>query len=651
MDVAELLRRNRESGLLRFVTIGSVDDGKSTLIGRLLYDSKSIYEDQLSSVEKASLRMGREEVDLALLTDGLRAEREQGITIDVAYRHFATPRRRFIIADCPGHEQYTRNMVTGASTADLALLLIDAKLGILTQSKRHAFIASLLGIPHVVVCVNKMDTVGWSQEVFERLRREYQDFAARLHIQDLTFIPVSALKGDNIVVRSQRMAWYHGMALLEHLETVFTGSDRNLVDMRLPVQYVLRQSADFRGYCGRLASGVIRRGEEIRALPSGRTSRVKSIVGPDGELEYAFAPQSITVCLEDELDISRGDIVVRPLNQPRVGRELEAMLVWLGEEDFRPDKPYLIKHTARTVRGRFTRLHYRIEPEELHREPAEGLKLNEIGRVDLELFGPLVFDAYSANRTMGSFIVVDPVSNATAGAGMIIERAKGHGAPERVGADAAPVSHNITPHQGLVTAEARGRILGHRPAILWFTGLSASGKSTVARSVEKRLVDSGHLAFFLDGDNLRSGLNRDLGFSAADRAENVRRTAEVARLFSEAGAIVIAALISPLRQDRANARAIVDTQRFIEVFVDTPLEVCEQRDPRGLYKRARAGEIPEFTGISAPYEPPESPELHLAADRLSVEECVDRVMAYLKNEGCLGGPGGAPSGGGAGRRA
>jgi len=636
MDVQELLRRNRESGLLRFVTIGSVDDGKSTLIGRLLYDSKSIYEDQLSSVEKASLRMGREEIDLSLMTDGLRAEREQGITIDVAYRHFATPRRRFIIADCPGHEQYTRNMVTGASTADLAILLIDAKLGILTQSKRHAFIASLLGIPHVVVCINKMDTVGWSQEVFERLRGEYQAFAARLAIKDLTFIPVSALKGDNVVSHSPRMEWYRGLPLLEHLETVFTGSDRNLVDLRLPVQYVLWQSAEFRGYCGRLASGVVRKGDPVAVLPSGRTSRVKTIVGPDGEIDYAFAPQSVTVELEDDIDISRGDIIVRPGNRPRVDRELEAMLVWLTDEPFRPGKPYLIKHNARTVRGNFTRLHYRIEPEELHREPAQGLKLNEIGRADLELFTPLAFDPYSANRVMGSFIVVDPVSNATAGAGMIIDRtAKGHGAHEAVTPDAAPVSHNIAPSRGLVSAEDRRRILGHRPATLWITGLSASGKSTLARNVEKQLVDSGHLAFFLDGDNLRSGLNRDLGFSSSDRTENIRRTAEAARLLNDAGVIVIAALISPLRQDRANARAIIGEELFIEVFMDAPLALCEQRDPRGLYRKARAGEIADFTGVSAPYEGPDRPDLRLRTDELSPDDCTARVLNMLQGRQLL----------------
>jgi bifunctional enzyme CysN/CysC len=633
MDVAELLRRNRESGLLRFVTIGSVDDGKSTLIGRLLYESKGIYEDQLESVEKASKRMGREVVDLALLTDGLRAEREQGITIDVAYRHFATPKRRFMIADCPGHEQYTRNMVTGASTADLALLLIDARLGILTQSKRHAFIASLLGIPHVAVCINKMDLVGWSQEVYERLRDEYQAFAARLNIRDLTFIPVSALQGDNVTARSVRMPWYHGLPLLEHLESVYVGADRNLVDMRFPVQYVLRQSADFRGYSGRLVSGIVRRGDEVRVLPSGRASRVKSIVGPDGEIGYAFAPQSVTVCLEDELDVGRGDMLVHPGNMPRLAREVEAMLVWLGDEPFRPGKPYIVKQTSREIRGHFTRLNYRIEPEELHRQTADELRLNEIGRVELELYQPMAFDEYARNRATGSFIVIDPVTNATAGAGMIIERAKGRGAASRADAAAAPASRDIAPHRGLVSPEDRRKLLGQKPVTLWLTGLSSSGKSTLAQNLEKRLIAEGRAAYVLDGDNLRGGLNRDLGFSSADRTENIRRLAEVARLFNEAGLIVLTAFISPFRRDRESARAIIGAERFLEVFVDAPIEVCESRDPKGLYKKARAGEIPQFTGVSAPYEPPESPALHLRTDRMTVERCVEEVMARLKGKG------------------
>jgi bifunctional enzyme CysN/CysC len=635
VDVRELLRRNRDSGLLRLVTIGHVDDGKSTLIGRLLYESKSIYEDHLQGVERASRRMGREEVDLALLTDGLRAEREQGITIDVAYRHFSTPRRRFVIADCPGHEQYTRNMVTGASTAQVAVLLIDAKLGVQTQSKRHAFIASLLGIPHVVVCVNKMDLAGWSQEVYERIRADYQDFAARLEVRDLTFIPVSALRGDNVVVGSENMPWYRGEPLLAHLETVFTGSDQNLVDLRLPVQYVLRQSADFRGYCGRLASGILRRGDEVAVMPSGRRSRIGSILGPGGEVDYAFPPMSVTVQLEDDLDVSRGDMLVHPQNLPRLGREIESILVWMSGESFRPGRPYIVKHCAREVRGQFTRLNYRFDPEQLHRQDAEELALNEIGRAELELYQPVAFDEYRRNRTTGSFIVIDPVTNGTVGAGVMIERVRGRGSAARARATAAPASRNIAPHRGLVPEEARHRLLGQRPATVWFTGLSSSGKSTVAQNLEKRLVEEGHAAYVLDGDNVRSGLNRDLGFSAGDRTENIRRIGEVARLFNESGMIVLTAFISPYREDRASAREIVGDDRFVEVFVDAPLETCEARDPKGLYKKARAGEIAEFTGVSAPYEPPERPEVHLMTGEHTVEECVEQVLACLKEKGFI----------------
>jgi bifunctional enzyme CysN/CysC len=635
VDVQELLRRNRDSSLLRVVTIGHVDDGKSTLIGRLLYESKSIYEDHLQGLEQASRRMGREEIDLALLTDGLRSEREQGITIDVAYRHFSTPRRRFIIADCPGHEQYTRNMVTGASTAQVAVLLIDAKLGVQTQSKRHAFIASLLGIPHIVVCVNKMDLVGWSQEVYEQVRAAYGDFAARLDIRDLTFLPVSALTGDNVVHASENMPWYQGKPLLAHLETIFTGSDHNLVDLRFPVQYVLRQSADFRGYSGRLASGILRRGDEIAVMPSGRKSRIASILGPDGEVDYAFPPMSVTVTLEDDLDVSRGDMLVHPRNLPRLGREAESILVWMSDDPFRPGKPYIVKHCAREVRGQFTRLNYRFEPEALHRQDADQLGLNEIGRVELELYQPIAFDEYARNRTTGSFIVIDPVTNGTVGAGVIIARAKGRGATARAGATATPTSRNITPHRGLVPEDARRELLGQKPATIWFTGPSSSGKSTVAQNLEKRLIAEGRAAYVLDGDNIRSGLNRDLGFSASDRTENIRRIGEVANLFNSAGMLVLTAFISPYREDRASAREIVGADRFVEVFVDAPLETCEARDPKGLYKKARAGEISEFTGVSAPYEAPEKPEVHLKTGENTVEECVEQILAYLKDKGYI----------------
>jgi bifunctional enzyme CysN/CysC len=627
--VDQLLQRNRDSDLLRFTTAGSVDDGKSTLIGRLLNDCKSIYEDQLAAVRRDSKRLNREEVDLALLTDGLKAEREQGITIDVAYRYFSTPKRRFIIADTPGHEQYTRNMVTGASTANLAVVLIDARNGVLTQSKRHGFLASLLGIPHVVVAVNKMDLVDYQEATFEKIRDEYASFATRLDIKDMTFIPISALRGDNVVKRSRKMPWYRGVSFLTFLETLQITSDRNLIDFRFPVQYVNRPNQDFRGYAGAVVSGIVRAGDEVMALPSGRTSTVKSLVTFDGEVPYAFAPQSVTLCLEDELDISRGDMLVHPGNLARVERDVECMLVWMSETPFRPNRPYLIKHTTRLVRGSFTELRYRIDPNELHREHTDQLGLNEIGRATLELYRPIACDEYSRNRSTGSFIVIDPMTNATVGAGMIIERAK-HRGPRPVDASSAPVSRNIGRETSSVLPESRQRLLGQRPATIWLTGLSGSGKSTIARELERRLIAEGHACVVLDGDNVRHGLCRDLGFSAEDRAENIRRVAEVARLFNDAGLLVVTSFISPYRQDRAIARDILGDERFLETFVDAPMELCEKRDPKGLYRKAREGQIGSFTGITAPYEPPESPALHLHTDEGNAEESVEQILGHLR---------------------
>ncbi len=632
-DVREVLARNERAELLRFSTAGSVDDGKSTLIGRLLYDSKSIFEDQLDSVEDASRRLNRDQVDLALLMDGLKAEREQGITIDVAYRYFSTPKRRFIIADTPGHEQYTRNMVTGASTANLALVLLDAERGMTVQSKRHGFIAALLRIPHVVIVVNKMDLVDWSEDRFEELRSQYEAFAQKLDLGDLRFIPVSALLGDNVVARSENMPWYEGETLLTHLESVYVAGDRNLIDLRLPVQYVNRPHRAFRGFCGTIASGVVRRGDEITVLPSGRTSTVERIVSYDGDLDYAFAPQSVTLCLSDEIDVSRGDMFVHPGNQPRVEREFEAMLVWMDEEPMRPGAPYLIRHTSAEVKGSVEELRYRVEPENLHREPADSLALNEIGRVRVQLFSPLMLDPYARNRATGAFVMIDPLTHRTVGAGMI-ERA---GRPRVMdSSEEHPESRNITRHRGLVTSEQRQQVLrGQRPATLWFTGLSGSGKSTAAFALEKRLLDAGHAVYVLDGDNVRHGLNRDLGFSPAERTENIRRIAEVARLMNDAGLIVIASFIAPYRADRRRAREIIGDEQFFEVFVDAPLEVCEQRDPKGLYAKARRGEIADFTGISAPYEAPESPEVHLLSAEHPVEELVDTVVEALRGRGIL----------------
>jgi bifunctional enzyme CysN/CysC len=629
-EIEEFLKRNQESDVLRFTTAGSVDDGKSTLIGRLLSDCKCIYEDQLAALTADSKRLNREEVDLALLTDGLKAEREQGITIDVAYRYFSTPRRRFIIADTPGHEQYTRNMATGASTADLAVILIDARLGVLTQSRRHGFIASLLGIPHVVVCVNKMDLAGYSEEVFQEIRKSYSAFTARLNLPDVHYLPISALRGDNVVQRSARMPWYDGPTLLAHLEGVETGSRANLIDFRFPVQLVNRPNLNFRGYCGTVASGVVRVGDEVAALPSGTRTRVKSIETFDGPLEAAFAGQAVTLCLADERDISRGDMLCRPNNLPHVTQSTDAMVVWMSESPLRQGVPYLIKHTTQTVRGTFPQVHYRVDPDTLSRVGSGALGLNDIGRVTLETYRPLCWDAYAKNRATGAFIVIDPLTHATVGAGMITDRIVQK-------AEGVPVSRNIMAEAGLVTEEERQALLRQRPATLWMTGLSGSGKSSVAKALEKRLVGAGHAVAALDGDNVRHGLNRDLGFSAEDRAENLRRVAEVCALMNGAGLLVVTSFISPMAEDRTRARRIIGEERFLEVFVDAPVETCERRDPKGLYKKARAGEIPSFTGISAPFEAPEKPDVRLDTTACTPEAAADCLFEELRGRGFLQG--------------
>ncbi len=631
MDTPEFLRSLERTELLRFATAGSVDDGKSTLIGRLLLGTGSVFRDQIAAVERASLSLNRETTDLAMFTDGLKAEREQGITIDVAYRQFRTAARRFIIADTPGHEQYTRNMVTGASTASVAVLLLDARLGVLPQSRRHAFIASLLEIPRVIVLVNKMDLVDYSQSVFEAVREEYSDFCRRLDVKDISYIPISALHGDNVVETSARTPWYQGLPLLGHLERVYAGSDANLIDLRLPVQLVLRPNAHFRGYAGKVASGVVRVGDKVMALPSGGVSSVTRILVGDREVEFAFPPQSVAVCLADELDVGRGHMLVHPANVPLVAGDLEAMLVWMGDQPLAVGKSYLIGHTTRMVRGYVSRIRYRVEPEDLHRRPAEELALNEIGRVDVELRQPLIYDEFRRNRSTGSFIVVDPISNATVGAGMIIERSKHtHSLPDTRG-HAAPTSEPDRQPEG-TAVDARRRLLGQRPVTLWLTGLSGAGKSSIADALEKRLLERGRLAYVLDGDRVRQGLNSDLGFTAADRSENIRRVAELAKMFADAGLIVITAFISPFRADRHRAREIVGRERFVEVFVDAPLEVCESRDVKGLYRKARANETREFTGISSPYEPPESPEIHVRTDRLTVDEAVDAILSWLEQK-------------------
>ncbi len=612
------------STLLRLATAGSVDDGKSTLIGRLLFDSKAVMEDQLEAVERTSKERGHDYTDLALVTDGLRSEREQGITIDVAYRYFATAKRKFIIADTPGHIQYTRNMVTGTSTAQLVIVLVDARHGLLEQSRRHAFLASLLGVQHIVLAVNKMDLIDWDRERFEWIRDEFHAFAARLDIQDVTTIPISALNGDNVVTKSDKAPWYDGPPLLSHLEDVYIAGDRNLVDVRFPVQYVIRPQtldhADHRSYAGTVASGVLRPGDEVVVLPSGKSSRITVIDGPTGPVQEAFPPMAVSISLADDIDISRGDMLARPQNQPTATSEFDATVCWMADEAaLEPGRDYVIKHTTRTTRARVIGLDYRLDVNTLHRDKsATALKLNELGRITLRTQVPLLLDEYVRNSSTGSFILIDPDTNVTVAAGMVRDTAP---------ASARGASPNTVRHQSLVTAGDRltkGRTL-------WFTGLSGSGKSSVAVLVEQKLLEHGCPAYILDGDNLRHGLNADLGFSMADRAENLRRLAHIATLMADAGLTVLVPVISPLEEHRELARKVHTDQgmEFFEIFVDTPLEDCERRDPKGLYAKARAGEITHFTGIDSPYQRPKNPDLRLTPDH-GPDELADQVIELLE---------------------
>jgi bifunctional enzyme CysN/CysC len=611
--------------LLRLATAGSVDDGKSTLIGRLLYDSKAVMEDQLAAVERTSRERGNEYTDLALVTDGLRSEREQGITIDVAYRYFATAKRKFIIADTPGHLQYTRNMVTGASTAQLVIVLVDARHGLLEQSRRHAFLASLLGVQHIVLAVNKMDLIDWDQERYTWIRDEFHAFAARLDIHDVTTIPMSALHGDNVVTKSAAAPWYDGPPLLSHLEDVYIAGDRNLVDVRFPVQYVIRpqtrEHADHRSYAGTVASGIMRPGDEVVVLPGGRTSRITAIDGPQGPVAEAFPPMAVSISLADDIDISRGDLLARPQNQPDATTEFDAMVCWMADEAaLEPGRDYIIKHTTRTTRVRVTALDYRLDVNTLHRDKsATALKLNELGRVSLRTQVPLMLDEYTRNAATGSFILIDPDTNVTVAAGMVRDTAP---------AATRSATPNTVRHQSLVTAGERltkGRTL-------WFTGLSGSGKSSIAVLAEQSLLERGRPAYILDGDNLRHGLNADLGFAMADRAENLRRLAHVATLMADAGLTVLVPAISPLAEHRELARKVHSDAgiEFFEVFVDTPLADCERRDPKGLYAKARAGEITHFTGIDSPYQRPTNPDLRLTPDHTAAE-LAEQVIALLED--------------------
>jgi bifunctional enzyme CysN/CysC len=637
-SAAEVFRRltERPAELLRFATAGSVDDGKSTLIGRLLYDSKQVLVDQLAHVEQASERKG-EVLDLSLLTDGLRAEREQGITIDVAYRYFATAQRRFIIADTPGHEQYTRNMVTGASTADLAIVLVDARKGVVAQSKRHAFISSLLGIPHIVVCVNKMDLVDYDEAAFDAIVEEFDAFAARLELSDVTFIPISALLGDNVVERSVAMPWYQGPPVLYHLEHVHIASDRNLIDVRFPVQWVIRPPAasvaDYRAYAGQLAGGIIREGDEVVVLPGGQRTTVAGIDTYDGPIKEAFPPMSVALRLADDIDVGRGSTIVRTQNQPTVASRFECLMCWMSEEPLSPHRRYLVKHTTRSAMVGNIDVRYRIDVETLHRDAgATTLGLNDLARVQVELSSPLVFDSYRRNRVTGSLIVIDAATNDTVAAGVILDtEVEGAAEPK------SERSPNVLWQGTRMTRERRWESLGHVGATLWFTGLPGAGKSTVAAAVEERLLQAGQPAFLLDGDNLRHGLNGDLGFDEHARRENVRRTAHVARLLAESGTISLVSLVSPYAADRETAASlhVSDNLSFVEIFVDAPLELCEQRDPKGLYARARAGELAGLTGVGAPYEAPANPDLVLGARQETVEEEVERVIELLIARGLI----------------
>ncbi|HEY0682346.1 MAG TPA: sulfate adenylyltransferase subunit CysN [Steroidobacter sp.] len=622
-DIQAYLKSHEHKSLLRFITCGSVDDGKSTLIGRLLYESKMIFEDQLTALEADSKKVGTQggELDFALLVDGLAAEREQGITIDVAYRFFSTDRRKFIVADTPGHEQYTRNMVTGASTADVAVILIDGRKGVLTQTRRHSYIVSLLGIKHVVLAINKMDLVGYSQQIFDTIVAEYRDFAAQIGLDNIVAVPLSALRGDNMLEPSANTPWYQGPTLMSYLESVEIEDDLQQRPFRLPVQWVNRPNQDFRGFAGTISSGVIRKGDKIRALPSGRTSTVARIVTHDGDLEQAVAGQSITLTLADEVDISRGDVIAAAESPPAVADQFQSTIIWMHDEPMLPGRPYLIKLGARTVTGSITAPKYKVNVNTLEHLAAKQLELNEIGVCNLSLDRPVAFDAYTDNRETGGFILIDKITNDTVGAGLL--------------SFALRRAENIHWQALDVNKPARAALKGQRACVLWFTGLSGAGKSTVANLVEKRLHSLGRHTYTLDGDNVRHGLNKDLGFTDADRVENIRRVAEVSKLMVDAGLIVLVSFISPFRSERRLARELMQPGEFFEVFVDTPLEEAEKRDPKGLYKKARRGELQNFTGIDSPYEAPEHPEIHLRTALYSPEAAAEQIMNQLRDAGML----------------
>jgi len=617
-DIEAYLAQHRHKSLLRFITCGSVDDGKSTLIGRLLYDSKMIFEDQLSALEADSKRIGTQgqNIDFALLVDGLAAEREQGITIDVAYRFFATEKRKFIVADTPGHEQYTRNMVTGASTADLAVILIDARKGVLTQTRRHSYLAHLLGIRHIVLAVNKMDLVGYEQSRFDEIVADYRNFATSIGITDFTAIPISGFKGDNIASRSTETDWYQGTTLIDHLETVELDiSADQQKPFRLPVQWVNRPNLDFRGFAGQIASGTVRPGDPVRILPSGKTSHVSRIVTLDGDLDIAVAGQSVTLCLVDEVDCSRGDVIAPADNPSQCADQFETNIVWMADEAMTPGRGYWLKLGTQQVTATIQAPKFQINVNNMERLAAKTLELNAIGVAEVTTDRPIVFEPYGDNRTLGGFILIDKMTNATVGAGMLnfsLRRAQ-----------------NVHWQEIEIGRDAHARQKGQLPKLLWFTGLSGSGKSTIANLVEKKLYALGRHSFLLDGDNVRHGLNKDLGFTDADRIENIRRVGEVAKLMTDAGLIVLTAFISPFRAERDMARRMMPAGDFIEIFIDTPLEEAEKRDVKGLYKKARSGTLKNFTGIDSPYEHPIAPEIHIDTTQMSPEQAAEIIVEQV----------------------
>ena len=622
-DILAYLEAQENKSLLRFITCGSVDDGKSTLIGRLLFESKLLFEDQLAALEADSKKVGTQggDIDFALLVDGLAAEREQGITIDVAYRFFSTDKRKFIVADTPGHEQYTRNMATGASTAELAVLLIDARHGLLTQTRRHSFIVSMLGVRKLVLAVNKMDLVDYSEQVYEDILAEYKTFSEALDVDTITAIPVSALKGDNVTEAGENMPWYTGPTLLEHLETIPVGDHAREQSFRMPVQWVNRPNLDFRGFSGQIASGEIRPGDRVKVMPSGTESTIARLVTYDGDLEVGHAGQSVTITLSDEVDASRGDVIVTADDPSGVADQFQAHVLWMSEKPMMPGRPYVMKIGAREATVTPSKLKHKINVNTLAKEPSKNLGLNEIGVCNVSIDRDIAFDPYKASRATGGFIMIDRMTNNTVGMGLLnfaLRRAS-----------------NIHWEAMDIDKSARAELKGQRPVIMWFTGLSGAGKSTIANLVESQLHARGHHTIILDGDNVRHGLNRDLGFTEADRVENVRRVSEVSKLMVDAGLITLSSFISPFKSERKMARDRVEDGEFCEIFVDTSLEVAESRDAKGLYKKARAGEIKNFTGIDSPYEAPEKPEIHLHMDDLSAEEAAAQVIAWLEQHGYI----------------